>query len=77
MISKFTSDEDYQPDESDQVEESVYISVTRGVTRRRNPKYVLSITTTQKQVPKSMKLALQDPEWRMAMQEEYDAVIQR
>jgi len=75
VSSKSSSDEEYHPDESEEEEKVVHIPVTRGVVKRGNPKYVLSITPTQKIAPKSVKLALADPEWKDAMQQEYDALM--
>lgn len=73
--SESSSDEEYQPHKSVKEVETGHGPVTRAETKRRNAKYVLSITPTKKQVPKSVKLALQDSEWRAAMQEEYDALM--
>jgi len=63
------------PNEYDEGVEVEHIPVTSEATLKRNLKYILSITLTQKQVPKSVKLTLIDLEWRVAMQEEYDALM--
>jgi len=57
-----SSAEEYHPDESDDEEDIPHVPVTRGAVKRGNAKFVLSITRTQKQVPKSVKIALADPE---------------
>jgi histone deacetylase 1/2 len=39
-----------------------------------NPKYALASTTPISPVPKFVRAALQDPNWRAAMQLEFDAL---
>jgi hypothetical protein len=41
-----------------------------------NPKYALTTTSTVSAVPQSVRVALKDPQWREAMQQEFD-VLQR
>lgn len=40
-----------------------------------NPSFVLSVEASNICLPKSPKYALQIPEWRQAMKEEYEALV--
>jgi len=45
-------------------------------TRKPNPRYVAVATTAPiSPIPKSVHAALRDPNWRAAMQAEFDALI--
>jgi histone deacetylase 1/2 len=41
---------------------------------RPNPKYALTTMSPVAVVPQSVRAALQDPQWRDAMQQEFDAL---
>lgn len=50
--------------------------VTRAKARvfKPNPKYALQIESAPSPIPSSVQAALRDPNWRAAMQVEFDAL---
>lgn len=47
---------------------------TRGIVKP-NPLYAPSISASKVSTPTSVKAALQDPNWKLAMKLEYDALM--